>query len=99
MQSGKIMSIDTPENVIREFKKPMWSVKADEMYRLLNDLKNYPNTESCNSFGEVHHLVLKNDDLDEVKMLNYLQEHMHKNISIKPAQPNIEDRFMQLMQQ
>jgi ABC-2 type transport system ATP-binding protein len=99
MQSGKIMSIDTPENVIREFKKPMWSVKADEMYRLLNDLKNYPGTESCNSFGEVHHLVLKNDDLDEVKMLNYLKEHQHKNISIKPAQPNIEDRFMQLMQQ
>jgi hypothetical protein len=69
------------------------------MYRLLNDLKNYPGTESCNSFGEVHHLVLKNDDRDEEKMLNYLQEHQHKNISIKPAKPNIEDRFMQLMQQ
>lgn len=99
MQSGKIMSIDTPENVIKEFKKPMWSVRADEMYRLLTDLKNYPNTESCNSFGEVHHMVLKNDDGDEEKILNYLQGHQHKNISLKPAQPNIEDRFMQLMQQ
>ena len=99
MQGGKIMSIDTPENIIKEFKKPMWSVRADEMYRLLNDLKNYPNTESCNSFGEVHHLVLINDDPDENKIMNYLQDHQHKNISIKTTQPNIEDRFMQLMQQ
>lgn len=99
MQGGKIMSIDTPENIIKEFKKTMWSVCADEMYRLLNDLKNYPNTESCNSFGEVHHLVLINDDPDENKIMNYLQDHQHKNISIKTTQPNIEDRFMQLMQQ
>ena len=98
MQSGKIMSIDTPENIISNFKKPIWSVRADEMYRLLNDLKQYPNTESCNSFGEFHHLVLKNDDPDQKKILNYLEEHEHKNISIKQTQPNIEDCFMQLMQ-
>ena len=98
MQSGKIMSIDTPENIISNFKKPVWSVRSDEMYRLLNDLKNYPNTESCNSFGEFHHLVLKNDDSDQNKILNYLEEHEHKNISIKQTQPTIEDCFMQLMQ-
>ncbi|MBK9531463.1 MAG: ABC transporter ATP-binding protein [Chitinophagaceae bacterium] len=98
MQSGKIMSIDTPENIISNFKKPIWSVRADEMYRLLNDLKQYPNTESCNSFGEFHHLVLKNDDPDQNKILNYLEEHEHKNISIKTTKPNIEDCFMQLME-
>jgi ABC-2 type transport system ATP-binding protein len=99
IQSGRIMSIDTPGNIIKEFKKPMWAVRSDEMYRLLNDLKNYPNTESCNSFGEYHHLVLKNDDTGEHQILNYLLEHQHKNISIEATQPNIEDRFMQLMQQ
>ncbi len=98
MQSGKIMSIDTPENIISNFKKPVWSVRADEMYRLLKDLKQYPNTESCNSFGEFHHLVLKNDDPDQHKILNYLEEHEHKNISIRPTKPNIEDCFMQLME-
>ncbi|MGB5006741.1 MAG: ABC transporter ATP-binding protein [Ferruginibacter sp.] len=98
MQSGKIMSIDTPENIISNFKKPLWSVRSDEMYRLLNDLKQYPNTESCNSFGEFHHLVLKNDDEDQIKILNYLEEHEHKNIRIKQTTPNIEDCFMQLME-
>ena len=98
MQSGKIMSIDTPENIISQFKKPIWAVRSDEMYRLLNDLKNYSNTESCNSFGEFHHLVLKNEDAGETNVLKYLEEHQHKNIKLKPTQPNIEDCFMQLMQ-
>ena len=99
MQSGKIMTVDSPENIIKEFEKPIWAVKSDEMYRLLNDLKNYFNTESCNSFGEFHHLVLKDEDVGEVEVRNYLQEHQHKNILIKSTQPNIEDCFMQLMQQ
>jgi len=99
MQSGKIMSIDTPGNIIKEFKRPIWSVRAAEMYRLLKDLKNYPNTETCNSFGEVHHLVLKDDDADETKVKVYLQGLQHDHIEIKRAQPNIEDCFMQLMQQ
>jgi ABC-type multidrug transport system ATPase subunit len=99
MQSGKIMTVDTPENIIKEFKKQIWAVKSDEMYRLLNDLKSYSNTESCNSFGEFHHLVLKDDDAGEIEVMNYLQEHQHKSIMIKSTQPNIEDCFMQLMQQ
>lgn len=98
VQSGKIMSIDTPENIISNFKKPLWAVRSDDMYRLLNDLKQYPHTESCKSFGEFHHLVLKNDDTDQHKILNYLEEHGHKNISIRPTKPNIEDCFMQLME-
>ncbi len=97
MQSGKIMSIDTPGNIIGQFSKPLWAVRSKEMYRLLKDLKNYPNTESCNSFGEYHHLVLKNESRDENEVLKYLQQHQHKNIDIKPVQPDIEDCFMQLM--
>ncbi|MBL0181581.1 MAG: ABC transporter ATP-binding protein [Chitinophagaceae bacterium] len=97
MQAGKIMSIDTPGNIISKFNKHLWAVRSEEMYRLLKDLKNYSNTESCNSFGEYHHLVLKNDDRDKEAVLKYLQVQKHMNIEMKPEQPNIEDCFMQLM--
>ncbi len=97
MQAGKIMSIDTPGNIIGKFGKQIWAVRSEEMYRLLKDLKNYPNTESCNSFGEYHHLVLKTESKDGEEVLKYLQQHQHKNIGIIAAQPNIEDCFMQLM--
>ncbi len=99
MQSGKIMSINSPENIIKEFKKTLRAVRSDEMYRLLTDLKNYTNTLSCNSFGEFHHLVLKDENKGEKNLLEYLAKLQHKNISLNTTQPNIEDCFMQLMQQ
>lgn len=97
MQLGKIMSIDTPENIVQEFNGQLWAVRSSDMYRLLTDLKTFPNTESCNSFGEYHHLLLKNNCGGEKEVLEYLHERQHKNIDIKQTQPNIEDRFMQLM--
>lgn len=98
MQSGRIMTVDTPQDIIKEFKKPIWAVKADEMYRLLQDLKRYDNTESCNSFGEFHHLVLKHEETNKETVLHYLQQHQHTNIRIQQTEPNIEDCFMDLMQ-
>lgn len=97
IQSGIIMSINTPENIVKEFKGQLWAVRSSDMYRLLVDLKNYANTESCNSFGEFHHLLLKNNGANEKAILNYLNEHQHKNVILKHTQPNIEDCFMQLM--
>lgn len=41
MQSGKILSIDTPDNIIKEFKNELCAVKAIKMLPLLNDLKNF----------------------------------------------------------
>jgi len=98
VQNGKIMSIDTPQNVIKEFKQPLWAIRSAEMYRLLKDLKAYDNTESIHSFGEFHHLVLKNNK-EANKLSDYLQDLNHKAIVIEPVQPTIEDRFIQLMQQ
>jgi ABC-type multidrug transport system ATPase subunit len=97
IQAGKIMSIDTPGNIVKQFKKPIWAVRSDQMYRLLNDLKAYNNTESCNSFGEFHHLVLVNEDLNNADVLNFLKRQGHNNIELKQTVPNIEDCFMQLM--
>lgn len=97
IQSGKIMSIETPENIVKQFKGQLWDVRAADMYRLLKDLKNYSNTESCNSFGEFHHLLLKNNDIGEKEILDYLHEHQHKDVVLKKTQANIEDCFMQLM--
>ncbi len=97
IQAGRIMSIDTPKQIISRFGKPLWAIRSAEMYRLLNNLKQYADTESCNSFGEYHHLVLKTNDADTREVLNYLDEHNHANVEMKTIEPNIEDCFMQLM--
>lgn len=95
IQSGKIMSINTPGNIVKQFKGQLWAVRSADMYCLLKDLKHFSNTESCNSFGEFHHLLLKNND--EKAVLEYLNERQHKDVVLKQTQPNIEDCFMQLM--
>lgn len=97
IQAGRIMSIDTPKQIISRFGEPLWAIRSAEMYRLLNDLKQYADTESCHSFGEYHHLVLKTNDTDTKEVLNYLSEHSHTNVEMKTIEPNIEDCFMQLM--
>ncbi|MBK8611553.1 MAG: ABC transporter ATP-binding protein [Chitinophagaceae bacterium] len=97
IQSGKIMSIETPENIVKEFEGELWAVRSADMYRLLNDLKQYKYTESCNSFGEYHHLLLTKNQGGKEGVLKYLNELSHKNILLEHTAPNIEDRFMQLM--
>jgi len=97
IQSGKIMRIDTPKNIIKKFTKIMWSVRSSEMYRLLNDLQQYSNTEKCYAFGEFHHLVLKNDRDGRDEIMNYLLHLAHHEIELELAQANIEDCFIELM--
>ncbi|MBC7887389.1 MAG: ABC transporter ATP-binding protein [Ferruginibacter sp.] len=97
MQSGKIMSIDSPRNIIKKFTKTMWSVRSAEMYRLLNDLQQYSNTEKCYAFGEFHHLVLKNNGVERDEIMSYLQYLSHREIELQVALPNIEDCFIELM--
>ncbi|MEO7767457.1 MAG: ABC transporter ATP-binding protein [Ferruginibacter sp.] len=97
IQSGSIMTIDSPENITKKFTKTMWSVSSAEMYRLLNDLQQYSNTEKCYAFGEFHHLVLKNDREGRDEIMNYLLHLSHHEIELQTAQPNIEDCFIDLM--
>lgn len=97
MQSGRIMTIDTPQQVINRFGKNLWAVRSENMFRLLQELKQYENTLSCHSFGEYHHLVLKDETTDVKAVLEYLAAKGHQDTEIKNIAPNIEDCFMQLM--
>ncbi len=97
MQTGHILSIDTPDGIIKKFTKKMWAIRTDIMFKLLNDLLTYPNTEKCYAFGEFHHLVLKKEEEGSKGVLHYLKQLSNKNIEIKMVQPNIEDCFIELM--
>lgn len=97
MQNGKILQIDTPRNIVNQFGTNLYAVHSDNMYNLLNDLRAYPQTNSCFAFGENHHLTLKesNDDIRELE--NYLDTKGYLKRTIIKIEPGIEDCFMQLM--
>ncbi len=96
MQNGKILSINTPQGITREFGKPLFAAKASNMFRLLNEVLNFPGTEACYPFGEFHHLILKEQaSVDDLKI--YLSQFEHNDLELTMVEPNIEDCFMELM--
>ena len=47
IQSGKILSINTPKGIINGFGKPLLAVRASDMLRLQNHMKEYDEAEDC----------------------------------------------------
>jgi ABC-2 type transport system ATP-binding protein len=96
IQKGLILGVDTPENIVRQFDKPLMAVRSDSIYRLIQDLRTFPPAHSAFPFGEFVHLAL-NDFTPEKEIAGYLSEKGHSNIEVRPAQVTIEDCFMELM--
>ncbi len=100
MQNGKIMSIETPENIIKNYKKELWAVASPNMHSLLTDLREFELTESCYAFGDSLHLSFKEKNEDNrSKTLAFLGSRNHSSLEMNRINPGIEDCFISLMQQ
>jgi ABC-type multidrug transport system ATPase subunit len=96
MQEGKLLSVGTPQEITGAFKHTIRAVKSENMFQLLKDIKAFPGAQDCYSFGEYHHVIMK-EDYDKEKLKQYLEQKGHKQVEVKETEPNIEDCFMQLM--
>jgi ABC-2 type transport system ATP-binding protein len=99
IQKGSILSVNTPEGVTEEFKKPLWAIRANEMFHLMNDIKDDPSIESCYPFGQYHHVVFKKDGNNKPILEKIVQKGNYTNVEIDSIKPNIEDCFMALMKE
>jgi ABC-2 type transport system ATP-binding protein len=98
IQGGKIMSIDTPESIIKKYPDNMYAIKTSRMSQLLNDLRLVESVKSCYAFGEYHHITFKREDLNtQLDLISKLEYKAHTDISIKKITPTIEDCFIDLM--
>lgn len=94
IQAGRILSIDTPQGVVKSFSKPLWAVKSGRMLPLLNELRQKNFVENVYPFGEYHHVVVKNSSGED--LLNQFVRD-HTGIAAKKVHPDIEDCFIALM--
>ena len=98
IQVGKIMSIDTPDNIIKQYPKNLYAIKAQHMSKLLRDLQTHEFVDSCNAFGEYHHITFKNDSNDNRRLLQqFLTNNQNAEVELKQTTPTIEDCFIKLM--
>jgi ABC-type multidrug transport system ATPase subunit len=96
IQKGKILKIDSPANIIKNYHRIIYDVKAKNMHQLILDLKNYPSHYSVYAFGEFIHYIDNNTDFNSTNLAKYLTDKKHQEITIKPAITTIEDVFMDL---
>ncbi len=98
MQNGRILSIDTPGNIIRSYPGKLYKIKSRKIYDLLKDLNNYPGMLTCNTFGEYLHLSLRNDDeRSRNALLTYLKDAGQQDVAFSEVTPSIEDCFIKLL--
>mgnify|MGYP000851109925 FL=1 len=88
IQSGKILQINSPQNIIQQFGRKIIAAKSNNMLQLLSEVKQLADVEDAYPFGEYHHIVLK-------KGINHLTLPTH--VTTIAAEPNIEDCFISLM--
>lgn len=95
IQNGKILSIDTPDNIVGEYPDELFELKSNNMYMLLKSLESYDQTKSSYAFGEFAHATFKTPSQQNV--MQYLQGLGMQNIVVRKATPTIEDCFIKLL--
>ena len=96
IQDGKILEIDTPQEIVKHYPKKLYDVSANNMYALIKSLKNYKYQYSVYPFGEFVHYSDSRVDFDPSDLQFYLKAKGLTNIAINITKPTIEDTFMEL---
>jgi len=96
IQEGKILSINTPENITRAYPGDLYAVRSDKMSALLRVLKSYESTELSYAFGESAHISFK-EPLRENDFKKYLQKEGFENAEVKKIEATVEDCFIKLL--
>ena len=93
---GRILSINTPKDIVSGFDSMLYAINAENMYQLLLSSRKCKGVTECYPFGETHHLVV-----DETFDVECFKKELSddKGLRIEPINPTIEDMFIKLMKQ
>ncbi|MDR1653160.1 MAG: ABC transporter ATP-binding protein [Prevotellaceae bacterium] len=90
IQNGKILSVDTPQNIVNQNNNTIFEIRSPNNYALQQSLRERADVASCYMFGDTLHLVFQN---------NILPDNLPQDIDIRRIMPAIEDCFIELMKQ
>ena len=93
IHQGQILSIDTPNEMTRKFKKPLYILQSENNYQLSKLLQQYPNTFSSYIFGHDLHYIDKTDKPDLENLSSFIKRN-NMEVSITKKPPTIEDYFI-----
>jgi ABC-2 type transport system ATP-binding protein len=97
IQGGKLLSVDTPANIISSYPEQLFAIKADQMHLLLKLLQNYDQVLNTYAFGEYVHVSFKNAEIDENRLFSYLRLNGVKDLEFKTTPVTVEDSFIRFL--
>ncbi len=98
IHGGELLSINNPQSMIREFPNPLFAVKTDRRYEMIQFLKSNRNTSSVFLFGEeIHYTDKRAGTSREILTTEWGQDCLVPFV-VDSTTPSIEDCFMSLMQ-
>lgn len=100
MQKGKLLALETPQNIVNQYNGDLWKLSTSNMHRIIIDMEDVGNgIKNVFRFGEKVHITSEGLDLKKVETI--VNEHLspkgHKNIIVESTKPQIEDCFLDLM--
>lgn len=97
IQSGKLLSVDIPNNITGSYKKQIYNVSSKHIPGLINDLRSFQTVKHAFAFGQYVHYTDVEADFNPENLRSYLVQKGHEDIIISETKPGIEDVFIDLM--
>ncbi len=94
MMNGRMLEMDEPAKIVARYTDPLYAVRTEQMNRLINDLRSYPQSRSVYLFGQDVHFTPASKEIRKEDILSFLTEKGHESVHIEKIKPTIEDRFM-----
>jgi ABC-2 type transport system ATP-binding protein len=96
IQKGIILSVAPPQKICDGFSRKLFMIKAQEKYKLITALRNFPETVTAYPFGDSVHVTFTDDHINE-SLFTFLHKEGLNNVTAEETVAGIEDRFLELM--
>jgi len=96
IQSGKMLKIGTPKNIINSFSGSIFSLHTNTMHQLLQQFKQCKANFNHYPFGQYLHIVTPNNEETD-KIRDFIEQTGCRKEDLEEIAPTIEDCFIQLM--
>jgi ABC-type multidrug transport system ATPase subunit len=98
MQQGEIMVNDTPDKILSEFSKPLFEVKSNDRFSLLQALRSMQEVKSAYLFGRSVHVTMESEKTGLEWLLTRLESLALTSIEISTISADFEDCFIEAVE-
>lgn len=97
IQNGKILQVETPDNISNSFPDLLLEIKAGRTSEVLKVLQAFPKKKNVYAYGEFVHLTAETDNFNLNEIETFLRKKGFENIEINEVKATIEDSFIRLL--